>query len=472
MLLVIALMLADWDYAGWSLNGLVTGGWLLPVVVALWGLHRGRPLVAGAGIAWAGLIKLFPFARTLPLLLIVGREALFRERADSSGPARDEGRVSPSVRLALLTLAGTIVSAGALGAASSLSGYAWSEFLAKITTQFHYAGATGNGVGLSRLLMSLGIDTHAPLLPVQATALFVVVWMFWRPPAAVWWEGLPRRTLILLACMVWLSRKYMNYYGIVGLLLVPTLLGRNRLVTVMILLLHALSFAMPEFNVLYPGALVFLTAVKVAPYWALPLAALWQEMRGDRDPAPAPRGRVADAVFRRGAALTACGIFVSAAATGWEIWRWERAAASFAEGQRFLQEERSVEARAALVTSVRWRPSHALAQYSLGLVYERLGNRRDAARHYRLAVDADPDLTLARLNLGVLCVESGNLPEALQQFREAVRRAPYDESAHFDLGLALASHGDTGEARRHFAEALRIKPDFAAARERLGPAAP
>ncbi|MFC1453530.1 tetratricopeptide repeat protein, partial [Verrucomicrobiota bacterium] len=457
--LVTALLLASWDYVGWGMNGLVTAGWMLPALLAVWGYRLGRPLVAGSGIAWAGLIKLFPFALLMPAFVAVAKAVAPRQR-------RAPGMLRPAT--AISTVLFCLASAALLTALSRATGLSWTEFLEKIVVQFRHAAHTGNGVGLSHVLLSLGIGGSAASGLARVTALFCIGWMFWesRPGDPV--SALPRQTLIMLACMVWLTNKWLNYYSVVGLLLVPYLMSRQRKITVLVLLLYAVSFALPEFGHLYPGGLAVLSLVKVAPHLGLPLFALIAEIAASRERPPRPSSDLLSRhVFRWGHVIALAGVLAVVCALVLEVYRHHKAASWFFLGEEHRAQGRTEQTRACFERAVELLPKDAQARFNLALVLEQEGNPAEALRRYREAVELDPGFVTARLNLGILLIRRGDLKGGGEVFRECIRIAPHEEKAHYNLGaVSLALQRPEG-ARRHLRQALRINPGFAEAKAGL-----
>jgi tetratricopeptide (TPR) repeat protein/SAM-dependent methyltransferase len=106
--------------------------------------------------------------------------------------------------------------------------------------------------------------------------------------------------------------------------------------------------------------------------------------------------------------------------------------------------------------------------YNLGVIFEALGRRDEAAARYRAATALRPDHFGASLNLGNVLLELGLLDEAEAACRRAVALGPQSGDAHFNLGNVLARQQRYGEAAVHFADAARLEPDFAAAHASLG----
>lgn len=451
--LAAALVLTSWDYIGWSLNGLVTAGWILPVAVALWGYSTRRPLVAGLAIAWGGLLKLFPFVLTMPLFVMLAQAVMRRRR-------------SPDTAFALQTLGACAASTLMLALLASATGLSWAGFFEKIHIQFSRAHYTGNGVGLSHLLLSLGMPKCVGLLLSQLTALFCVGWMFWGNGNDTPGPILARRSLILLACTVWLSSKWLNYYSIVGVLLIPGLLRRKHSAAVLLLAASALSQALPEFSRLYPGFSAILSLVKVLPHLAIPATALVIEIYDTAQAIPRGPARASMTAWLRryGATVAATAILATCTVLCAEVCLHHTVGSLVHSGTILLRQGRADEALAPLLRAQRLAPRNPAVHFHAALAQEARGETREAMNQYARALALDPHLTRVRANLGILQSRAGRLDEAITTLSACVRAVPHDESFRYNLGVALFSSGRTREAAEQFEAALHINPDFKPAR--------
>jgi tetratricopeptide (TPR) repeat protein/SAM-dependent methyltransferase len=108
--------------------------------------------------------------------------------------------------------------------------------------------------------------------------------------------------------------------------------------------------------------------------------------------------------------------------------------------------------------------------YNLGVIFEAMGRRDEAAARYVAAANLKPDHFGANLNLGNVLLGQGRLEEAEAACRRAAALNPQSGDARFNLGNALARQQRYGEAAAEFRDAVRLKPDFAAADASLGAA--
>ncbi len=103
-------------------------------------------------------------------------------------------------------------------------------------------------------------------------------------------------------------------------------------------------------------------------------------------------------------------------------------------------------------------PDHVRARCGLGVASLRFGNAREAARHFRLAIEVAPADRWARLLLAEALTLAGDLDQA-----EAVCRALLDADAdsgqaHSRLGIINALRGRIADADECFARAVACDP--------------
>jgi tetratricopeptide (TPR) repeat protein len=104
------------------------------------------------------------------------------------------------------------------------------------------------------------------------------------------------------------------------------------------------------------------------------------------------------------------------------------------------------------------QPQSAVAQLSLGQLFEEEGDLARATEHYRRAVAAWPQDERVHTNLGRILVRQGRLDEALPYFERAVGLRPTSET-HLRLGRTLVARGRLADGIAHYHEALRFRPD-------------
>jgi Flp pilus assembly protein TadD len=402
-LAVGGLILACSEFARYAMSGLVFTELWVAVVFALWALHARRPALSGVAMAFAGMLKLFPFA-------LVAAAALPGLR--SFGPGESEPGV-PALRRRALVLAASCAGAGlGWGLLGLASGRSWVDFAHKISVEFQAGSNMVNSVSAAAALATLGVPEGSPLpWLVSLAALLPLLALFWQRPNATAEDALARRALVLVASLGWLLKSWLNYYAIVPFLLLPLLARRHRLTAAAMAAGMAFAYLLPEFDdpeLVQNPPLHFL---KLVPYLAVPAWLVWLELQPEHWPRR----------FVRGAALAAALIV---AGIGFESWRG-------GEMRRLAEAGES-----------------ALASSNATLAldrYERLTRLmpRDARTQRKRAI------ALATL---------GRMDEALAGFARAVALAPGDAAAHDDYGRALLMSGRSDEAARQLETANRLDP--------------
>ena len=453
-LLVVALIVASWDYTGWALNGLIAAGWMLPAMLALWGFHRRNPWLAGFGIAWAGLIKLFPFILLLPPAILLLRQLLARQ-------------VTPAGRDAAKTIAACALFGAALAAAGSLTGLSWLEFLRKIAVQFQDSSYLNNSAGISGVLLTLGLSRSLSIILPQITVFFALLWILWMHKEDDLRARLPSVSLLLLASMPWLTQTWLNYYAVIGLFLLPELLRNDRRAANVLLVLFSVGAFLPEFGFAYPQRFALLPIVKGLGYLLLPLAAIALEIGNIQRTPDLLRGRdpVSQGLFGRLYGILTAGVALSLIVLCVELYVTHSMRSNLAAGRDLYRKGAIREALPFFESAARHAPWNAAARIELGQTLADLRDIEGALAQYRIAVEQKPDSAPARSRLGVLLIQIGQKDEALAQFQEAARLMPYDETIQLNCGSALLSVGKKTEAAQHFRTALDINPNFLPARE-------
>ncbi|MBI4577054.1 MAG: tetratricopeptide repeat protein [Planctomycetes bacterium] len=108
------------------------------------------------------------------------------------------------------------------------------------------------------------------------------------------------------------------------------------------------------------------------------------------------------------------------------------------------------------------------AHNNLGIALEERGAADEAARHYRLSLEARPTYHNALNNLALVEARSGRHAEAEALLRRAMACAPLDPTAWCNLGYVLAQQGRGAEAVEEYRRAIALDPDYAEALNNLG----
>jgi tetratricopeptide (TPR) repeat protein len=100
------------------------------------------------------------------------------------------------------------------------------------------------------------------------------------------------------------------------------------------------------------------------------------------------------------------------------------------------------EQRALFERALAVEPRLASANFGMGLVLAREGDRAGAERHYRLALRSDPNYADAHNNLGNVLFETGRYDEAIEHYRIALAREPGRASTTHNLAVALRARAE------------------------------
>lgn len=119
---------------------------------------------------------------------------------------------------------------------------------------------------------------------------------------------------------------------------------------------------------------------------------------------------------------------------------------------------------------LRTNPGTVNAQYNLGMAYDRLGMRAEAATAYRRTIQLKPDYADAYNNLGKSLLELGAKSEAEAALRQAVRLNPNLAIAWVNLGALLLDDNRGADAVAPLKEGIRLLPSYAPAHTYLGTA--
>jgi Flp pilus assembly protein TadD len=113
-------------------------------------------------------------------------------------------------------------------------------------------------------------------------------------------------------------------------------------------------------------------------------------------------------------------------------------------------------------------PGNATVIGTLALALESSGNRADAQRAYRAALDVDPENAIAMNNLAFLLAEEGTgLDEALQLARRAMALVPDSMQMTDTAGWVQLKRGENDSAIALFADAVAKDPSDEGFRDHL-----
>lgn len=171
---------------------------------------------------------------------------------------------------------------------------------------------------------------------------------------------------------------------------------------------------------------------------------------------------------------------------GWETRCADASTRHIVAGEKNYKAGRYAEAVAEFGQAVAKSPDGVIANYFLGVAYEKTGRFEDAVAPYgKVPVDNAYGVMIAvfaRRNLANVYTALGRAEEAvaadelvaklflgnkkLSEGYDGAREV--DAKIHYNLGLSYAAAGRAEQARRAFARAAEMKPDYAEAQYNLG----
>ncbi|MFZ1684357.1 MAG: tetratricopeptide repeat protein [Candidatus Zixiibacteriota bacterium] len=394
-----ALIFSSWDFVGYALQGLIFAGMWIPIALAAYYARRQKGLETGISIAWAGLIKLFPFILAMPIVGLVVK-------------ARGVEYVAIR-RWCLKAMAGVVLGTVAFFLISMLGGRSWDDFFTKIYHQFQTSSFLLNSVSLSRFLMALGItDTVVPLIG-SLFVLSVIGVIMLASDSSTAMERLPRRMMVLLSVVGLMMRTtWFSYYMIAPLLLFPLLAKQHRAGTALAALSLAFSQLLPDFDDPSLMASDLLHVLKLLPYILIPMWFLWLELRDVELSRPIRK------------TLAVAGVLVLVL-IGADIWRMAEVRSADRAGGKYLD----------------------------------AGDGESAAREYQRLCSLDPGNAIAALNQGIALAVAGRTKEAGEFMAKAGEMAPDSAVCHANYGLLLLQTGDYAGAGAQLDRALEVSPN-------------
>ena len=112
-------------------------------------------------------------------------------------------------------------------------------------------------------------------------------------------------------------------------------------------------------------------------------------------------------------------------------------------------------------------PESSYGHYTLGVVYQRAAQWREAYTAFGRAVDLNGRDPRARANLAGAAMRLDSLAVARTQFEAMIALDYQVAPSHFNLGVIAERRGNKEEARTHYQQALRADPTFKPARAAL-----
>jgi hypothetical protein len=449
-LAMAVLVFASWDFVGFAFPGLIFAGLWIPVAISLYAVSRRAMAPAGIAVAWAGLIKLFPFVLLLPATARLARGVLYRWRErGSGGPGRDW------LLLFVWCGAATVV----LASVAVLGGRSWGDFIGKISVQFTSRGIAGNNVSFTTALSTLGIRGSPLAVVVSAVSLVTLTAMFLRGTDEECLKAVPRRSMIVLAAMGWVAHKWLNYYSVAALLLLPLLARRHRFGAPVAAIAMAIAFVLPDFDDPLLRTHPVLGLLKVAPYVLVPAWMVYLEFRSL-------------GLSRRARRITALVCAAGLLVIAGEAWRMHTIKNLQAAAFDCLKSGNTNGALEHYRRFVMLSPRNDVGYMGRAAAHAILGNVNVAIKDFERSILLNPANVHARLNYGRFLLKKGRFDRAARELEEARRLSPHDGTVLFHLARARLGQGRETEAVTLLVRARELQPGNAAIRALLEQVAP
>jgi len=123
-----------------------------------------------------------------------------------------------------------------------------------------------------------------------------------------------------------------------------------------------------------------------------------------------------------------------------------------------LQDKRPDQAKARVDSAVQRAPKNGALLLVAATTYSSLGDKPNAEKLARRALDVDPDNTGARSLLGQILVASHRVDEAIAQYTELVKRVPSSIEGYTSLGMLYQMQNKPAEAKAAYERALDADP--------------
>jgi hypothetical protein len=435
-LAMAAFLFSSWDFVGYALSGLVFAGLWLPIGIAVWAASRQRPCVAGGAIAWAGLMKLFPFILFLPAGLRFVRLLWNRLKH-----RKDNVELKWTARF----LVAGMLSAAVLLVVSLASGRSWEDFFDKIVNQFQTNVYSLNDASFNSFLLPIGIaDSVLPAI-FAALSLAVIILIITSDTGEDFSIKLPRRLLVIASCGPLLFHTWFNYYAVVPLLLLPVVSVKNRWTAVVAAGVLAITSFIPEFDDQVLLAHPFWMAVKLAPFVLIPGWLLALEF-------------AESAVAMRYKKLTIIITGIACLVVAADAWRMAEVRKLDEVGGQFLDAGQGQRAFVEYQSLMSLAPGNAMARMNAGIALIQLGRPQEAAKFFAAAVEMDPKSVDARQNYARLLMQAGKIDQAKEQISSALAVEPYNDELLFDLARIRVRQGQQDEAITLLKRAQELAP--------------
>jgi Tfp pilus assembly protein PilF len=118
-------------------------------------------------------------------------------------------------------------------------------------------------------------------------------------------------------------------------------------------------------------------------------------------------------------------------------------------------------AKAAFDAAIAKNPKQADAYHYRGVVEDQTGQKADAEKDYKKALEIQPDLEESAVNLAAIEIEAGKYDDAVALMKKAVAKNPKSAALHVNLAMALSGKNDAEGANKEFDEAMKLEPNNA-----------
>lgn len=115
-----------------------------------------------------------------------------------------------------------------------------------------------------------------------------------------------------------------------------------------------------------------------------------------------------------------------------------------------------------LKKAIKEEPGYAPAHTVLAVLYERIGEKNLAGKHYQLAFEADPKNGDVNNNYGVYLCQTGKADQAMGHFMKSLEDPFYSSPAVAltNAGSCALGNDDFSSANDYLRAALKIEPEF------------
>ena len=121
-----------------------------------------------------------------------------------------------------------------------------------------------------------------------------------------------------------------------------------------------------------------------------------------------------------------------------------------------------------LKRAVELSPSHAKANYHLGVAAAERGDKSGAIRAFERTIELDRELIDAYIRLGQLLHDQGSYDRAIGVYLDAARVRDNNEYLHNNLGMAYVEQGKLDRGVESFKKSVRINAGYSTAQFNLG----